>query len=44
MTDDGRRPSDDTARALTRIAVWVGLKFLVLIALTLGVLRWKGLI
>ncbi len=34
----------DTARALKRIAFWVGLKFLFLIALTLVVLRWKGLI
>jgi len=34
----------DTARALKRIVFWVGLKFLFLIALTLVVLRWKGLI
>ncbi len=42
----GERPhaSDDTARALKRIALWVGLKFLVLIVLTLAVLSWKGLI
>lgn len=34
----------DTARALKRIAFWVAVKFLFLIALTLVVLRWKGLI
>ncbi len=34
----------DTARALKRIAFWVAVKFVFLIALTLAVLRWKGLI
>lgn len=44
MSDDRPNANDDTARALKRIAFWVALKFLVLIALTLGVLRWKSLI
>jgi hypothetical protein len=41
--DTGGVPPD-TARALRRIAFWVALKFLFLIALTLAVLRWKSLI
>ena len=44
MSDEPRPFPPDPARALTRIAFWVGVKFLVLIALTLVVLRWKGLI
>jgi hypothetical protein len=44
MSDEPRPFPPDTARALKRIAFWVGVKFLVLIALTLVVLRWKGLI
>jgi hypothetical protein len=38
------RTERDTARALKRIALLVAIKFLVLIALTLAVLRFKGLI
>jgi hypothetical protein len=41
--DTGSMPPD-TARALKRIAFWVTVKFVFLIALTLAVLRWKGLI
>jgi hypothetical protein len=44
LTGEFRSLPPDTARALRRIAFWVGLKFLFLIALTLVVLRWKGLI
>jgi hypothetical protein len=44
VTGQPRPLPPDTARALKRIAFWVGLKFLFLIALTLVVLRWKGLI
>jgi len=44
MSDEPRSLPTDTARALKRIAFWIGLKFLLLILLTLAVLRWKGLV
>jgi len=44
MSGAPRHADADTARALKRIAFWVGVKFLLLLALTLVVLRWKGLI
>ncbi|MDP3547253.1 MAG: hypothetical protein Q8S29_13850 [Phreatobacter sp.] len=44
MSEKPSALTSDTACALKRIAFWVGLKFLLLIALTLVVLRWKGLI